>query len=97
LPRKNRRARPHEQASNPLPRQVCVAIVADGQRFIEQAVRAPGKVDILVSNAGLEKRADFWVVTEEDFDALLNVNVKGMFFCDGSGGAIVGNRGALEE
>jgi NAD(P)-dependent dehydrogenase (short-subunit alcohol dehydrogenase family) len=44
-----------------------------------------------------EKRADFWVVTEEDFDALLNVNVKGMFFCDASGGAIVGNRGALEE
>jgi hypothetical protein len=44
-----------------------------------------------------EKRADFWVVTEEDFDALLNVNVKGMFFCDAIGGAIVGNRGALEE
>ena len=60
--------------------QADVGIVADGQRFIDEAVRALGKIDILVNNAGLEKRADFWDVTEEDFDAVLNVNLKGMFF-----------------
>jgi glucose 1-dehydrogenase len=60
--------------------QADVGKVPDGQRFIEQAVQALGKIDILINNAGLEKRADFWDVTEEDFDAVLNVNLKGMFF-----------------
>jgi len=60
--------------------QADVGIVADGQRFIAEAVAALGKVDILINNAGLEKRDDFWDVTEEDFDAVLNVNLKGMFF-----------------
>lgn len=60
--------------------QADVGIVADGQRFITEAVAALGKVDILINNAGLEKRADFWDVTEEDFNAVLNVNLKGMFF-----------------
>ena len=57
-----------------------VGVVSDGQQFIEQTVSALGKIDILVNNAGLEKRADFWDVTETDFDAVLNVNLKGMFF-----------------
>jgi len=60
--------------------QADVGIVADGQRFIAEAVAALGKIDILINNAGLEKRDDFWDVTEEDFDAVLNVNLKGMFF-----------------
>ena len=60
--------------------QADVGRVSDGQRFIEEAVAALGKIDILVNNAGLEKRADFWDVKEEDFDAVLNVNLKGMFF-----------------
>jgi len=32
------------------------------------------------NNAGLERRADFWEATEEDYDAVLNVNLKGVFF-----------------
>src|SRR5260370_27953267 len=53
---------------------------SDGQRFIGEAVAALGKIDILVNNAGLEKRRDFWDVTEEDFDAVLDGNLKGMVF-----------------
>jgi len=60
--------------------QADVGIVADGQRFIEESVASLGKIDILVNNAGLEKGADFWDVTEQDFDAVINVNLKGMFF-----------------
>ena len=60
--------------------QADVGNVSDGQRFIGEALAALGKIDILVNNAGLEKGADFWDVTEEDFDAVLNVNLKGMFF-----------------
>jgi len=54
--------------------------VADGQRFIAEAAAQLGKIDILVNNAGLERRADFWDVTESDYDAVLNVNLKGVFF-----------------
>src|ERR1700692_2441773 len=60
--------------------QADVGEVPAGQRFIEEAILTLGKVDILINNAGLEKRADFWDVTEDDFDAVLNVNLKGMFF-----------------
>lgn len=54
--------------------------VADGQKFISDTVAQFGKIDILVNNAGLERRADFWEATEEDYDAVLNVNLKGLFF-----------------
>jgi hypothetical protein len=36
-----------------------------------------GASDILVNNAGIEKEAAFWDVTEADYDAVLNVNLKG--------------------
>jgi len=60
--------------------QCDVGKVADGQRFIASAVEQLGKVDILINNAGLERRADFWDVTETDYDSVLNVNLKGLFF-----------------
>ena len=60
--------------------QCDVGKVGDGQRFIASAIEQLGKVDILINNAGLERRADFWDVTEADYDAVLNVNLKGLFF-----------------
>ena len=60
--------------------QCDVGKVADGQKFIQETVAQLGTIDILVNNAGVEKRADFWDVSEADFDAVLNVNLKGMFF-----------------
>lgn len=38
------------------------------------------RLDILVNNAGIETHAPFWEVTEEDYDRVLNVNLKGVFF-----------------
>ena len=60
--------------------QCDVGRVADGQKFIADTAAQFGKIDILVNNAGLERRADFWDATEEDYDAVLNVNLKGLFF-----------------
>ena len=60
--------------------QCDVGKVADGQRFISEAARRFGRIDILVNNAGLERRADFWDVTEQDYDTVLDVNLKGPFF-----------------
>ena len=48
--------------------------------LIQETINHFGKVDILVNNAGLEKRADFWDVTEEDYDLVLDVNLKAVFF-----------------
>ena len=60
--------------------QANVGSVADGQALVQKAVAEFGRIDILVNNAGLEKRADFWDVTEADFDLVINVNLKGLFF-----------------
>jgi glucose 1-dehydrogenase len=60
--------------------QCDVAKVSEGQRFIAETVKQLGPIDILVNNAGIEKHADFWDVSEADYDAVLNVNLKGVFF-----------------
>jgi glucose 1-dehydrogenase len=48
--------------------------------LIEESISHFGKLDILVNNAGVEKRAPFWEVTEADYDLVMNVNLKGVFF-----------------
>jgi len=60
--------------------QYDVGKVADGQKFIANTVAQFGRADILVNNAGLERSADFWDVTEADYDTVLDVNLKGVFF-----------------
>jgi glucose 1-dehydrogenase len=50
------------------------------QTLLQQSVRELGKLDILVNNAGVEKHADFWDVSEADYDLVMNVNLKGVFF-----------------
>jgi glucose 1-dehydrogenase len=60
--------------------QCDVSKLADGQRFINETVAQLGRLDILINNAGLERRAAFWDVTEADYDLVLNVNLKGLFF-----------------
>jgi glucose 1-dehydrogenase len=57
-----------------------VGKVADDQRVIAEAVGQLGRVDILVNNAGVERRADFLDVSEADYDLVLHVNLKGVFF-----------------
>jgi glucose 1-dehydrogenase len=54
--------------------------VGEVQRLVQAAVQKLGRLDILVNNAGVEKHADFWDVTEADYDLVLNVNLKGVFF-----------------
>jgi glucose 1-dehydrogenase len=57
-----------------------VSVLSDCSNLIEQAWQQLGSCDILVNNAGVEKGADFWDVTEADYDFVLNVNLKGAFF-----------------
>jgi len=57
-----------------------VSKIADGASLVEQAWEQLGGCDILVNNAGIEKNAGFLDVTEADYDAVLDVNLKGAFF-----------------
>jgi glucose 1-dehydrogenase len=60
--------------------QADVSKQADTQNLVDQAWQQLGRCDILVNDAGVEKSADFWDVTEQDYDTVLNVNLKGTFF-----------------
>jgi glucose 1-dehydrogenase len=60
--------------------QVDVSVISSLQPFYDAAVKAIGPVDILVNNAGIERRAEFLQATEEDYDLVLGVNLKGPYF-----------------
>lgn len=64
-----------------------IAIQADISRedqakaLIEAAVKKYGRLDILINNAGITKDNLLMRMTEEEFDSVLNTNLKGTFFC----------------
>ena len=57
-----------------------LGMVDDVRKLIDESIEHFGTLDILVNNAGIEKHADFWDVTEKDFEAVMNINFKGVFF-----------------
>lgn len=78
------------------PRDTCARVAAAGRRFVDvradlstlepierivaDAVDAFGHVDILVNNAGVIRRCDALDFTEADWDAVVGVNLKSVFF-----------------
>jgi len=60
--------------------QADVSKIADTENLVEQAWSQFGGCDVLVNNAGVEKHAEFLDVTEEDYDTVLDTNLKGTFF-----------------
>lgn len=57
-----------------------VADVAETRRLVDQVVETCGRLDILVSNAGVEHFAPLEEITPEDFDRVFSVNTKGQLF-----------------
>jgi glucose 1-dehydrogenase len=49
-------------------------------RLVDEGLDHFGKIDVLVNNAGIEIHAPFWEVKEADYDKVMNVNCKGVFF-----------------
>ena len=49
-------------------------------RIVEETLAAFGRIDILVNNAGLIRRADAVDFTEADWDLVMNINLKTVFF-----------------
>jgi NAD(P)-dependent dehydrogenase (short-subunit alcohol dehydrogenase family) len=56
-----------------------VARRGDVEAAVAATVAAFGRIDILVNNAGIFRAADFLEITEEDWDAVIGVNLKGAF------------------
>ena len=54
---------------------------ATAKAIAEEVVKTFGKIDILVNNAGISKIGLFMDMTEEDWDSIMNINLKGVFNC----------------
>jgi glucose 1-dehydrogenase len=60
--------------------QADMSKLGDIKKLFSTAIETFGRVDVLVNNAGVEKHAPFWEVTESDYDFVLDINLKGVFF-----------------
>lgn len=52
--------------------------IVELQRFV---MKRFGKLDILINNAGLAVTKPAWDVTENDWDSIFDIGIKGVFFC----------------
>lgn len=69
------------------------------QLLVDTAVEEFGRLDVLVTNAGILRDRVLWKMTDEDFDAVINVHLRGTFTCaraaavrmreQGTGGSLV--------
>jgi glucose 1-dehydrogenase len=88
--------------------ETCWVDVSDSQAVQNMFARAQqrfGRIDILVSNAGIMHRAEFLDHTEEAFDRIIAVNLRGTFLCGlyagrhmaGSGGGAIINLASVNS
>jgi 3-oxoacyl-[acyl-carrier protein] reductase len=61
--------------------QADVSKEEDAKRLIEEAVKHFGRLDVLVNNAGITKDNLIMRLSEQDFDSVMDINLKGTFFC----------------
>jgi glucose 1-dehydrogenase len=109
----------HPEATEELERQVAalgdkaigveadVSKVADLQKLVDAAVKAFGRVDIMVNNAGVETRTSVLDTTEKQYEFVMDVNLKSAFFgtqlaakqmiAQGGGGRIINITSVHEE
>jgi 2-dehydro-3-deoxy-D-gluconate 5-dehydrogenase len=57
-----------------------LSTIAPVQEVVDRTVSEFGRLDILINNAGIIRRADALEFTEEDWDAVIDTNLKSVFF-----------------
>ncbi len=70
-----------EQGGNALLYQCNVADFGACEEFLKAVTEQTGRLDILVNNAGITRDGLLMRMSEEDYDAVLNTNLKGTFNC----------------
>jgi len=70
-----------------------VTSVPEIKSVMEQIAQDHGRIDILVNNAGLGANHPATEVTEADWDSMMDVNLKGLFFCCQAAGTIMLEQG----
>ncbi|MDZ7605758.1 MAG: glucose 1-dehydrogenase [Cyclobacteriaceae bacterium] len=74
-----------------------VSFVKDIERMILQTFQETGRIDVLINNAGISRFTPVGTITEDNWDHILNTNLRSAFFCakeaascmKASGGAII--------
>jgi glucose 1-dehydrogenase len=84
-----------------------VSKVADLKMLIEETVKAFGRLDVMVNNAGVETRSSVLDTTEDQYEKVLAINLKSAFFgtqlaakqmiAQGDGGRIINVRSVHED
>src|SRR6266436_4237668 len=72
-----------------------VAELADLDRLYETVGRVKGRIDIIFANAGVGEFVPFGKVSEEHFDKLFNINVKGALFTVQKGLPLLNDGGSI--
>ncbi len=58
-----------------------MTVAAQAQALVDAALEAFGRLDVLVNNAGITRDGLLMRMSEEDWDAVLDTNLKGAFHC----------------
>ena len=70
-----------EAGRKPLAVSLDVTSLKSIERMVAKVIKEFGRIDILVNNAGINIAKNALDVTEQDWDRILDVNLKGVFFC----------------
>jgi len=71
----------HEHGGKAIPMRINVSDRSSVFLAVDRVIREFGRIDILVNNAGIVRDARLVKMEEVDFDAVINVNLKGVFNC----------------
>src|SRR5215831_11615665 len=70
-----------EKRENAFAKRIDVRSRGDVKNTIEAAIDAYGRIDVLVCNAGVVRIGEIEDLTDEDYDLLIDVNLKGTYYC----------------
>jgi glucose 1-dehydrogenase len=70
-----------------------ISKAAEVQAMVDATVKAFGTVDVLINNAGLERSVPFLDIDEATWDLMLDVDLKGAFFCAQACGRVMRDSG----